>query len=144
MRCPPFLNHGSNVEKYRAYFETTYCRDPITTFDGIEVRFQKADFNHCCYKSSRRNEIKDSFDIIRARRLGWIKVALKTPDAQLRVGWDKSRKRHDHDRRVAFVYEDYVVVIAIRGPKKARFITAYKPEDYSTIEKILSGPVWKP
>jgi len=139
---PPLVNFGIDVEKYRAYFETTYCRGPLTTFDGIEVRFRKRDFDHCCFKSTRRNDLKDSFDILRARRLGWIREALQSPDAQLRVGWDKRRKRHDHRRRVAVVCEDYVVVIAITAPKKARFITAYKTEDYRAIEKILSGPVW--
>lgn len=144
MADPPFLNLALNVEKYREYFETTYCRGPLTTFDGIEVRFQRKDFDHCCFNSTRRNKDKDSFDIFRARRLGWIRETLQSSNAQLRVGWDKAKKRYDHKRRVAVIYEDYVVVIAITSPKKARFITAYKVEEYSTIEKILSGPIWTP
>lgn len=144
MSLPPLLNLGLDTNRYREYFEQTYCVGPITTFDGIDVRFRKEDFDHCCYRSSRRNRLKDSFDILRARRLGWIKEALKAKDAQLRVGWDRVKRSYESKRRVAVVYEDYVVVIAITGPSRARFITAYKTEDYSTIEKILAGPAWAP
>lgn len=144
MSFPPLLNLGLNEDRYREYFEQTYCLGPILTFDGIDVRFRKSDFDHCCFKSSRGNRLKDLFDIFRARRLGWIKEALKSADAQLRVGWNRDRKCYDPKRRVAVVYDDYVVVIVITGQSKARFITAYKTEDYSTIKKVLAGPVWAP
>ena len=52
----------------------------------------------------------------------------------------------DPARRVAVVYEDFVVVINVRkqndGSFRAYFITAYKAE--TSISKIRSKPRWKP
>ena len=67
MAYPPLLELPGEAE-YRAHFEATYCRGPIRAFDGIEVRFRKRDFDHCCFESSRRDGAKDAFSQPRAKR----------------------------------------------------------------------------
>lgn len=149
MSYAPFVDYAT-PEEYRAHFERMYCSGPITTFDGIEVRFRKSRFKHDFYESSsRRHRNKDIFSTERARRIDWIKKVLQDPNAELYQGWDKKRKRHNSQSRVALVVDEYIVVIRLSEPKKAIFVTAYVPGDQptgdqtkSTLEKIKSGPKW--
>jgi len=144
---PAFLRFDSEKE-YREHFERVYCSTPTRTFDGIEVRFRKGDFDHCCFEASRRDGVKDRFSRKRAERLDWIRATLQDPNSELYVGWDKNLKRYDRGRRVALVMNDYVVVIALKGQDQADFVTAYvadtpaAPGQKSTIEKIRMGPRW--
>lgn len=139
----------ADAAAYRAHFERVYCNGPIVTFDGIEVRFRKRDFDHCCFESSRRGGFKDVFSMRRARRLDWIKAALKDPRSERYKGWDKKRKRYDGSRRVAIVMENYVVVIALKRRGYADFVTAYladtpaAPGRPSTVDRIRQGPQWE-
>lgn len=143
MVYPPLLKLPS-IDEYRDFFEHTYCTGPIMTFDGIAVRFRKADFDHCSFESSRRDTIKDEFSPQRAQRLGWIKAALQDERSERYIGWDRSKKRHDSNRRVTIVQGNYVVVIAIfaKDASRARFITAYVADTLSSLQKIRSGPKW--
>lgn len=142
---PPLLNLA-DATAYRDYFERIYCQGVIRTFDGIEVRFRKDDFDHCCFESSRRNNIKDLFSIKRAQRLHWIKVALEDATCERYLGWDSKRKRYDLSRRVVLVMGEYVVVIRLVGQRRATFVTAFvaDPPDGSgqpsTIEMIRRSP----
>lgn len=148
MEYPPLLKCDSSID-YRQHFENIYCRKPITTFDGIQVRFRKRDFNHCFFETVETRD--DTFSVERAERLDWIKVALEDPSSDLRLGWDKRRKKYDKRRRVAIVMINYVVVIAIKQDNiSADFITAFlanteplKGQNFSTLEKIKMGPKWK-
>ena len=141
MSYPPFVLL-STEDEYRSHFEAVYCRGPIVTFDGIEVRFRKEDFDHCFY------EADDSFSRKRAERIDWIKAALLDPTAEKYVGWDNKRKRYDMCRRVAVAQNNYVVVIVTTKANKARFITAYvadtpsRPGRLSTVDLIRRGPKW--
>ena len=130
------------VDEYRKHYEKIYCRQPVTTFDGIVVRFRKNRFSHCFFESSRRNKVKDKFSIQRAERIDWIKTALEDPEAELYVGWDGKKKQCDKRRRVSLVAEDYVVVIRLSGIKKAQFVTAYVADSLSTLQKIKGSPKW--
>ena len=60
------------------------------------------------------------------------------------AGWNKITGRYDATRRVAVVYEQFVVVIALRikqeGILKANFVTGYQADN--SIESIRSSPVW--
>lgn len=144
MDMPPLLNL-ENEAAYRAHFEAVYCRGPIMTFDGIAVRFRKSDFDHCCYKTKRGGYKKEVFCPIRGERIDWIKAALEDPSADLRVGWDNTRKRHLHNRRVAIVSGSYVVVIDIlKGGKKAELVTTYVADSGpgETLSKIKRNPKW--
>lgn len=140
MPYPPLLNLNSSAE-YRTHFENIYCRRPLTTFDGINVRFRKSDFNHCFFESTNRDGSKDAFSTQRAERMDWIKSTLEDASAELFEGWDRKKKQYDGTRRVAVVQANYVVIIAIMRPKEAKFITAYFA-DGATISKIRSGPIW--
>lgn len=144
----PFINYPEE-EDYRQHFERVYCQGPITTFDGIEVRFRKSRFGHDFYESSRRDGVKDQFSRKRALRIDWIKKVLQDPAAELYQGWDKKKKRHNPKSRVALVVDGYVVVVSLKGPSRADFITAYvtgkQPtgkQAVSTYDKIRSGPKW--
>ena len=147
MEYPPLVKYDSPV-KYRQHFENIYCRKPIVTFDGIQVRFRKRDFNHCFFKSIASKD--DTFDQLRAERVDWIKTALEDHSSDLHVGWDKKKKRYDSRRRIAIVMNNYIVVIAIKKDWDADFLTAYladtvplKGQNFSTLELIKLGPKWK-
>ncbi len=141
MPFPPLRQLATSAE-YRQHFENIYCRQPITTFDGIEVRFRKSKFNHCFFESTNRDGIKDKFSPQRAERIDWIKATLIDRNADLYQGWDKLKKQHDNGRRVAVVMGNYVVVIAITGPKKADFTTAYLADSARSISLIRQSPKW--
>ena len=143
MAYPPLVLYNT-IDEYRAHFERLYCQGPITTFDGIAVRFRKDQFNHCFYESTRRNKVKDAFSVQRAERIDWIKAALADPSADLYVGWNGKKKRYDRGHRVALVVGDYVVVIRLSGKRNAQFVTAYVADSPSTLAKIKKSPKWVP
>lgn len=142
--CPPAKVVYSSMAEYRKHFEDTYCNGPVYTFDGIPVRFRKLDFDHCMYESSKRDDNKDLFSKDRCERIDWIKATLENDKADLYQGWDKKKKRADKTRRVAVVYEEYVVVIKVRenlaGDYEGEFGTAYLAD--SSISKIRGMPRW--
>ena len=147
MSYPPLLKLATAAQ-YRTHFENIYCRGPITTFDGIQVRFRKRDFNHCFFESSRRDGAKDQFSLRRAERMDWIKVALQDKDADRYLGWDKKKRAYTRTRRVAVVMGNYVVVIALATQKRADFVTAFVADTAgsagraSTLDQIKAGPKW--
>jgi hypothetical protein len=140
---PPKVLYSTERE-YRQHFERTYCKHPLTTFDGIQVFFKKTDFAHCMYESSNRDGVKDAFSKERAERIDWIKSTLTNPLADLYEGWDHRTRSGDPDCRVAVVYEDFVVVVRIYMGRnaiiKANFVTAYVADN--SIAKIRSMPRW--
>lgn len=140
---PPLLRLPAEKD-YRQRFEALYCQGIIETFDGIQVRFRKRDFDHCFFESSRRNRVKDTFSVLRAERLEWIAVALQDPAAQRFVGWNRDAKTHDKNRRVTLVCGNYVVVIAIVRSGMARFLTAYVADTPASLERIKASPKWTP
>lgn len=147
MAYPPLLSLA-DIEAYRSCFVNSYCRGAIQTFDGIDVRFRKRDFEHCCFESSQRDKRKDYFSLRRAERLDWIKAALQDPNSERYQGWDNKNKRYDPKRRVTLVMGNYIVVIAIKQANRADFVTAYvadtpsRPGCPSTVDRIRSSPKW--
>ena len=73
MPYPPLVRYETESQ-YRTYFERVYCKKKIVTFDGIPVKFKKADFNHAFFESTRDKD--DTFSRKRAQRIDWIKSAL--------------------------------------------------------------------
>jgi len=143
MALPPLVHYATTAE-YRTHYEQIYCRGNILTFDGIRVHFSPGKFGHMFYESTARNGIKDAFSPVRAQRIDWIKATLEHPAAALFEGWDKTSRRYDATRRVAVVYEDFVVVVAMTlksdGSLKANFVTCYQADN--SISKIRTSPVW--
>lgn len=140
---PPLLKLADEAA-YRARFEGIYCAGAVTTFDGVTVRFQKRDFDHCFFESSQRNRIKDTFSQLRAERLEWIAVAFQDVAADRFQGWDRDTKTYDKTRRVTLVCGNYVVVIALTGATSARFLTAYVADTPRTLAKLKTSPKWTP
>jgi hypothetical protein len=138
MALPPLVQYRTEQE-YRQHFEWVYCRGPIETFDGIQVRFRKGMFDHCFFESIHAKD--DTFSKRRAERIDWIKAVLQDANAELREGWDNKKKRPAKDRRVAVVVNSYVVIIRIRGTK-ADFVTAFVATGNS-IRKIRTNPLWQ-
>lgn len=134
----------ATAAEYQKHFEQKYCRGPLTTFDGYHVRFKKSDFKHCFFESSRRDGNKDTFSLLRAQRIDWIAATLADGTAQLKAGWDKKNRSYDHNRRVALVKGNYVVVIALTKDKKATFITAYVMDTPESLKKLTAAPQWGP
>lgn len=143
MTLPPLVNYES-VDEYRNHYVQSYCRNSILTCDGIRVFFSARQFEHTFYESSARDGRKDVFSRVRAQRINWIKFTLTSPHASLFMGWDKGSRAYDSTRRVAVVFEDFVVVVAMRlkpdGTLKANFVTCYQADN--SITKIRQSPVW--
>ena len=146
MEYPPLVKYDSSVQ-YRQHFENIYCRRPLATFDGIQVRFRRKDFNHCFFESVKSKN--DTFSQERAKRMDWIKAALEDPSSELHVGWIKKKRRYDTKRRVAIVMNNYIVIISIKRDLSADFCTAYladteplKGQNLSTLELIKLSPKW--
>lgn len=143
MALPPLTQYATAAE-YREHYERIYCRGEILTFDGIRVYFAAGKFGHVFYESTARDGNKDVFSPVRAQRIDWIKATLEDPAAALFEGWDTSSRRYDAARRVAVVYEDFVVVVAM-GLKldrslRANFVTCYQADN--SIGKIRTSPAW--
>ncbi len=143
MALPPLV-HYATVAEYRSHYERVYCRGNIQTFYGIRVYFGVGKFGHMFYESTARDGRKDVFSPVRAQRIDWIKATLEHPTAALFEGWDKASRQYDATRRVAVVYEDFVVVVAMGlkqdGSLKANFVTSYQADN--SIAKIRSSPAW--
>lgn len=134
---PPLVQYITEQE-YRNHFERVYCKEPIATFDDIQVRFRKSMFDHCFFESIHSKD--DTFSQQRAERIDWIAAVLQDSGAELREGWDNKRKRPAKNRRVAIIIESYVVIIRIRG-SKADFVTAFLA-NHRSIQKIRTNPLW--
>lgn len=143
---PPLLLDLSEQD-YRIHYEHEYCLlGPISTFDHIPVYFGKGRFNHAFYRPANRHDRKDTFCTARAERMPWIKATLENPFADLFQGWIAATRSVEPARRVAVMYNDYVVVIELSlkrtGTLKANFVTAFLMEDGT--EKIRVNPKWDP
>ncbi len=138
--CPPAIIYSTENE-YRAHFNRVYCKGPIKTFDSIDVFFKRSDFDHAFYESSKRNKVKDQFSHPRAQRIDWIMATLQNPMAELYCGWDNKKKKSCPKRRVAVVYEEYVVVIRLINMRRGQFVTAYLADN--SIQKIRRNPTWE-
>ncbi len=143
MALPPLV-HYATVAEYRAHYERVYCQGTIQTFDGIPMYFDLAKFGHMFYESTARDGCKDAFSPVRAQRIDWIKATLENPAAALFEGWNAAGRHYDATRRVAVVYEDFVVVVAMAlkldGSLKANFMTCYQADN--SIGKIRTSPAW--
>lgn len=146
MDYPELLELPSEHD-YRNHFYSTYCQRPITTFDGISVRFRKENFKHAFFESVKGGH-DNQFSEKRAKRINWIKATLEDCTSELYQGWDKGIRCYTDCRRVAVVKRNYVVVIEIIDENNAYFITAYvadtpsRPGIPSTLDKIKKGPKW--
>ncbi|MBW7875629.1 MAG: hypothetical protein H3C47_06560 [Candidatus Cloacimonetes bacterium] len=141
----PQLVHYESESEYRDHYRNVYCRKPMVTFDQIEVRFPLDQFEHAFFESKSRNGIKDTFSKNRAQRIDWIKATLLSPHATLFEGWDYKTKMYDGSRRVAIMFECFVVVISLSLSKNSeltgKFITCYQADN--SIEKIQRSPKWQ-
>jgi len=139
MPMPPLLLLSSEAE-YRAYFRANCC-GKIETHDGIQVTVRHKDFDHCCYGSSQKNDVKDHFSADRAQRIDWIAAALQDASLPMYVGWNRKVRKEDPSRRVTVVVPDFAVVIAITRPGHAVFTTAYVANE-ATIRRMQSHAAW--
>lgn len=134
-------------EEWRDLWDAAYCRQCITTFDGIRVHFYSDNFDHAFFESSDRRwgakkaNKKDVLSLRRLSRFFWIKDVLRDPNAELHVGYDSSTKTFTRSKRVAVVKNDYVVIIQLYSDKDAKFITAFVADQ--SIDKIKQSPSWK-
>ena len=149
MFCSFIVNEDSSF--YKRIFRKQYCKRPITTFDGISVKFYASNFEHTFFESkNRQKKDKSLFSYKRANRIYWIKWILKSPHAELYVGYNSKLKKIQGNRRVALCIEEFVVVIELdrRDRKKAKFITAYLADGVNgkgekAINLIRKSPKWK-
>ncbi len=129
----------------RQIWADEYCNStkPIFTFDDILVAFYPNMFDHCFYESAHRKaKDKSLISLNRLEKILWIKDTLQDPTAMLKQGWDRDKKKYVNDRRVAFVKNNYIVIIRFTGIKKASFVTAYEIQEDENIKKIKNSPQW--
>jgi len=142
MAYPPLVKHKHQRE-YQQRFLRKYCSNrPITTHDGIQVKFHKSHFRHAFYEAANRQpRDKSVFSLERAERIDWIEVALADSAAQLHVGYDKRKRKPDPSRRVSVSNGNYVVVIEMKKKGGAVFVTAFCAGP-RTLAKIKANPEW--
>ncbi len=140
MDYPSFVE-GMTESEYRKHFELVYCQGPLPTFDGIQVRFRKVQFDHAFFESSSSKAKDDVFSMERAKRMDWVKIALADASADLRVGYNKRLRRPATDRRVAIIKGNFVVIIRIIGEEKAEFVTCFVASIW-TLQKIRKNSKW--
>lgn len=127
----------------RKIWSDTFCEKPIITFDNIEVKFYSSMFDHCFFESdNRKAKDKSVLSYNRLQKIYWIKDALEDPDTIKKQGWNSKEKKYDSERRVTLVKGNFIVVILIYSPKRARFITAYEVNNDDNLEKIKNSPDW--
>lgn len=131
-------------EEYREKFKSTYCSRKILTHSGIEVLFHEDMFDHAFFKNrNRRNRDKSLFCTERAKRIMWIEKVLMDDKLIIYKGWNNSKRRYEDSSRTTLVTPDgYVVVIKLTGTNKARFVTAFIPDNQDVIDKIKGSPVF--
>ena len=140
---PPLWHPISEVQ-CREFYNETYCRVGMKTFDGLSVRFAPRQFDHAFFHSTGKTE----FCIPRAERVCWIGPLLADPRATLAYGYIKKKKRYTRERRVAIWPERrYVVIIIIerRDPQCAHFLTGFYvdgPKWKPTLDKLVASPHW--
>ncbi len=130
----------------REIWKVEYCDSslPVFTFDGILVKFYEDMFDHVFFESdNRKQRDKSILSLNRLEKIHWIKDTLQDASAILKQGWDRDKKIYTASRRVAFVKNNYVVVIQItKTANQARFITAYELQEDENISKIKTSPDW--
>lgn len=134
MRYKKIKPHLMSESALREIWEKEYCLQKIVTFDGVIVSCYKEMFDHIFYESTNR-EAKDKsiLSYNRLEKIHWIKDTLEDPDAILKKGWDRDKKKYFADRRVAVVKGNYVVIIRFTKKHNAKLVTAYEKEDISNI-----------
>lgn len=143
MEYKKIKSYNYTEAELRQLWSYTYCVAPITTFDGIEVKFYSNMFDHAFYESAdHKAKDKSVLSLNRCEKMLWIKETLQDPSALLKKGWDNKTKSYDDTRRVAMVKGNYVVIILIYADKKARFITAFQIDDDENLELFKNGPDW--
>lgn len=139
----PLLVKYDSIQEYKVHFVEKYCKETISTFDGLQVKFYEDHFEHAFYESSNKKGSKDIFSLKRAERIDWIENVLKDETAELYMGYDSKTKTNNFNRRVTIINEDnYVVVIQLIKDTKAKFITAYVADSPNTAELIRKGEKW--
>lgn len=126
---PPPLVYHRTLAEYRAHFERVYCREPLVTHDGIQVRFYMACFNHAFKVYERRKFV------LRTQRIDWIRAVLLDQHLPRYMGIDKEETQrcgsdaYNPNRFVLLAYNDtYTVIIELTrwiGTWEGIFITAW-------------------
>ena len=139
----PLLVKYESIQEYKDHFINKYCKKPISTFDGLQVKFYDDQFEHAFYESSNKKGNKDIFSSKRAERIDWIEDVLKDESAELYMGYDSKNKTNNSSRRVAIINEDdYVVIVQLIKDTRAKFITAYVADSPTTANLIRQGEKW--
>lgn len=140
----PLLWHPISEVQCREFYNETYCRVGVQTFDGLSVRFAPRQFDHAFFQSPG----KTMFCIPRAERIRWIGALLADPRAMVVLGYIKKQKRYTRERRVAIWPERrYMVTVLIerRNPQRAHFLTGFYidgPKWKPTLDKLVASPHW--
>lgn len=136
----PALVYYETESEYREHFKRCYCRRPVYTSDGIRVYFDSHKFEHAFYEGGAKWE----FSPVRAQRIDWVGATLAHPNSDLYQGFIKKINQYDPGRRVAVVFEDFVVVVGLSLGKdqklKGKFVTCYQAD--RSIGKIRTSPEW--
>ena len=137
--------HKMSEGELRQLWKDEYCNpsNPIYTLDNILVKFYPEMFDHAFYESDNwKAKDKSLLSLNRCEKMLWIKDALQDPDAILKKGWDRKTKSYRDDRRTAIVKDNYIVIILIFKPQKARFVTAFEFTSEEGLKQVFNSPDW--
>ncbi len=134
---PPPLLKLADEAAYRAQFIADYCGAPVMTHDGIPVYFDRTKFNHAFFESV--NVPDDTFSLVRAERMGWIKLTLQDATADRFQGWNKKTKSYEPHRRVEVVHENFVTVLQISRKRNGQLRPNSSPASKQTTALVAYG-----
>lgn len=133
-----------NEIAYLDYFVKNLIRREIYTHDGIRIHFRKGHFYHAFFETTVSH--KDCFSFDRARHMPEILTILQSPAATCHCGWNNKERKHDPNRRVAYLLGTFLVVIILNknrntGKLTGEFLTCFEADE-STFNRVKRDPLW--
>ena len=116
----------------------------LSSHDNIEVVFFEDEFEHAFFRAKNQNRLSDDksvFDLERARRIRWIKIAIECQLISIEC-WECPGygSRQDLNRRLYIIWEkEYVVWLIKKKDGNFKFETAYPAPRGLIRERYIRG-----
>ena len=129
----------SSEDEYWQHYTDNFCKRKVQDAEGYSIKFNQQQFKHAFFTGSKKK--KSEFSKQRAERMDWIQEILLDENVETFVGWNQTKKCYNFQRRVSITKQNYIVVIEVISPKKAKFITAFQASS-TTAYNIRKSPKW--
>ncbi len=89
---PPDFVEYEDAQSYFEHYKSTYCRETITTTEGVRVYFKQDKFWHAFYEADpKTGRKKQTISEGRAKRINWIKAAIESASAEHYKGYHENQ-----------------------------------------------------